>query len=322
MTEKAEKNINTLLIGGGPDHFGMLNDEVVNLWSQLTHQKFVWEKLSGVEKERLLRLNGCLNKLSACLLQCSRLSAHYNSLILEAERNSVDKFPPDIEEAHLAYAGTVACSDFEALLLQGCAALDRLTYFLSSEYKTPNNRYRKLVNILGNFAENDRRALELIEIQRISEAWVDGVLTIFNSPRSFRDIVAHNEAASERMNSCFAVTLLEKRRALIYDCEVGGLGIYETTCEAAVHLPYLVLNSLAIMFDLEPIREIEAFSIDWENQTVLLRNFALEEPANSPLGPNVARVAKRMIPSGVELMTRNVNPGLYDFAMHFSGKSA
>jgi hypothetical protein len=285
----------------------MLEDGPIALWQEMARAKKDWNKMTPAEKELHRRVSGCLEKLSACLLQCRRLKEHHEWLITQAKQNAIDNLPPDINQISAAFSSSAAIADFEALVLQSRAALDRLTLYLTSHFRNPSSRYTKLSNILGNFVNRDMIAKQLIQIHQESESWIDGLLSAINSGQSFRSIIAHREAAMERMNSCF----VENRRALLFDCELWGFGVFKTAIEAAQHLSFLILNSLAILSS-HSILPFSSFNILWENKTILFADYVMEEGDGAPLGSNAMRIPARMIPGGMTVLAANVKPEIYD----------
>ena len=301
------ENITSIFIAEGPEHYGLLEDDPLALWKEISRAKKDWNKMTAAEKELHRRISGCLEKLSACLLQCRRLKEHHEWLITQAKQNAIDNLPPDINQISAAFSSSAAIADFEALVLQARAALDRLTLYLTSYFRNPSSRYTKLSNILENFVNRDVIAKQLIQIHQASEPWINGLLSAINSGQSFRSIIAHREAAMERMNSCFAINFMDSRHALLFDCELWGFGVFKTTIESAQHLSFLILNSLAVMSSHSTI-PFSSFNIRWENKTILFADYVIEENEGSPLGPNAMRIAAKMIPGGMTVLAKNVKP--------------
>lgn len=74
-------------------------------------------------------MNGCLEKLATSILQIQRLSNHQNEHLIMAFNNFAH---PNARDQ--VFLGSEISSDFESLLLQSRAALDRLTNFITRRY--------------------------------------------------------------------------------------------------------------------------------------------------------------------------------------------
>ena len=69
---------------------------------------------------QLWKMNGCLEKLATSILQIERLSNHQNQLLTQA----IDA-TKDLEPRDAVFLASEVSSDFESLLLQSRAVLDR-----------------------------------------------------------------------------------------------------------------------------------------------------------------------------------------------------
>jgi hypothetical protein len=78
---------------------------------------------------QLWEMNGCLEKLTTSILQIERLSNHQNQLLTQAIDAAKDLNPIDA-----VFLASEVSSDFESLLLQSRAALDRKTNFILRQY--------------------------------------------------------------------------------------------------------------------------------------------------------------------------------------------
>ena len=74
-------------------------------------------------------MKGCLEKLATSILQIERLSNHQNQLLTQAIDAS-----KDVDSKDAGFQASEVSSDFESLLLQSRAALDRLTNLISRHY--------------------------------------------------------------------------------------------------------------------------------------------------------------------------------------------
>jgi hypothetical protein len=73
-------------------------------------------------------MNGCVEKLTTSILQIERLSNHQNQLLTQAIDATKELNPRDA-----VFLASEVSSDFESILLQSRAALDRLTNFVFLE---------------------------------------------------------------------------------------------------------------------------------------------------------------------------------------------
>jgi hypothetical protein len=311
-----QTQLHYLAIGGAPPHFDLLTDSVVQKWKDL--ENFVsshWTEGTDKDRERLRRVSACLEKLGTTLLQADRLRRHHSDLLNAAQQFSGGG------AGHAAFKGATACSDFESLLLQGRAALDRLTWFIAGEFGQTCSSFRKLRNILVNFEKKDAAARQIIEIIDVSATWIDGLLATIETDQSLRDFVAHKGAIIERVSNCFGITFLAQNRALVLDCELMPFPVFRTTTEAVQHLSHLILNSLAVATSNQPL-EFETYACQWRNQTVVFSEFVLDEPGKSPLTEHALTVVRRMTPVGFESSTRNVDPKIYEYAIEFNKDQA
>ena len=297
-----------LALGGDPDHYGLLPTQALDLWRSIEkYRNTQWK--DPTRRDELMRIGGCLDKLSASLLQINRLRAHHDHL-LEMARSPVQP------GAHsFALRGLSALADFEGLLLQGRAALDRLTWFLTSSYYPANKTrsFRKLRKALSNAGKGDD-ARPLLAILGIAEPWFNDVLATLDSPESLRDLVGHKHAIAEGIETCFAVTYLSLNTALAFDCEVRLPGLptmplLRSACHAAQHLSFTVLNSLAVVTS-TPTLPAEAFQSTWALRTVVRSDFLVDEPDDSPKTENTLSVVQRLTPDGLEMSTRNYRPAI------------
>ncbi len=140
------KQFEYLAIGGEVPHHGVLPQRAVEQYRSIQQYLTKEWRTSNESRQRWLwSINGCLDKLSTTLMQVARMRDHHDQLISHARE--LQKAPP---EAHIALAAQEACGDFESLLLQGRAALDRLTWFLAEEFNQRCTRFSKLKKVLSN----------------------------------------------------------------------------------------------------------------------------------------------------------------------------
>lgn len=90
-------------------------------------------------RTQLREMKACLDKLETSILQIERLSNHQNQLLTLAIEARAKQ---NVHDA--AFLASEVSSDFESLLLQRRAALDRLTNFISRQYGNYTDRFSRL----------------------------------------------------------------------------------------------------------------------------------------------------------------------------------
>src|SRR5574341_455471 len=127
------QRVEYVAVGGEVDHYGSLSPSAVEQFEAVNrHLARQWDGADSTRKAFLSAAGGCLTKLSATLLQVHRMQLHHNQLLEVGRANRVSL--EQQSNATLALQGKEACADFEGLLLQGRAALDRLTFFLNHQF--------------------------------------------------------------------------------------------------------------------------------------------------------------------------------------------
>jgi hypothetical protein len=96
-------------------------------------------------------MKGCLEKLETSIFQIEILSTHQNQLLALAIDATVNQNTSDA-----VFLASEVSSDFESLLLQNRAALDRLTNFISRQYGNYADQFSRLQNILQNSKKDDK----------------------------------------------------------------------------------------------------------------------------------------------------------------------
>lgn len=301
------------MLGGDKPGFGLLRAEVVEQWKVL--QKFLTTNWKNEEKrDHLVRINGCLDKLNSSLLQCHHMRLHHDELLRAAAKMA----PANLGSA--AFRGDIACTDFEGLLLQGRAALNRLSWFIADYFGQKCQSFRKLRNVVANFEKKSQEARGITTIIDDSRSWFDSTFGKIDSPESLRDLVGHRHALAEGLQTCFGINYLSHRRAIIFDCETRLPGMAKTTPlfrmsnQSVQFLSYIVLNCISILTG-QQTRPLSAYSSTWNNRTVVFTNFVLQEPDGTALGETSLRVVQRMTPDGFDITTRNFDSSIRDRAI-------
>jgi hypothetical protein len=310
------EQVQYLAVGGGIPHYALLRDAAINQWEavqEALRAKWKSSEQSDVRR-RVADLSGCLEKLSASLLQAHRIRNHHDDLLCQAKALK----PTGANSA--AMRGANACADFEALLLQGRAALDRLAWHVTSQFKNPSQSFRKIKNVLAGFVNRSDEARELIEIIEKADTWFDGTFGKLDAPRSLRDLVAHHHALIEGVRTCFGINRVTQNSVLLIDCEIQlpGLNlpipVLTTANETVKWLAYIVLNVVAILTKV-PRLQPDAYESRWHNRTIAISRFVIDEPAGSPLGPYILHSVRTMTLDGFVFGTDNVNPSIFECAV-------
>lgn len=155
-------------------------------------------------KEWILDAAGCLDRLTAFLLQVSRIAKHAELLT----RENLPDQPDNVQliAGMVMIAADEACFDFESLLFHARAALDRLTWFIVARHGQRSDRFSRLQNILNDFCVKDDRARQMLEVLEEANRF-GGVLTDENNGKALRSLVAHRTSMSEGREISFTVHL-------------------------------------------------------------------------------------------------------------------
>ena len=254
-----EREVSFGASGGAVPHHDLLRAPALGQWfalrSEITSQWKQSEDRSS--RGRLADLRGCLEKLESTLLQGKRLRSYHDALITEARSLQGTNIQGTARQ------GSDACADFEAFVLQGRSAHDRLTWFIGRAFKNPCQSFRRLKNVLADFAGKDESAQEILNIATAADDCFDGTFGKLETDQSLRDLVAHHHALVEGTRTCFAVVRTEHDRALILDCEVElpglplRLPVLRTAHISIGFLSFVVLNSVAVFLGVDrlPLEE-------------------------------------------------------------------
>jgi hypothetical protein len=185
-------------------------------------------------------MNGCVEKLTTSILQIERLSNHQNQLLTQAIDATKDLNPRDA-----VFLASEVSSDFESLLLQSRAALDRLTNFIFLEIVATIRSILSTAEKILQSSKKDEKTESVLKI--IDDAkWFEGKLIEDNSQSNLRSSVAHKQSISERLENTFQVPYLSRDQVLIYDMDSKGVPFFNTAHEMGKNLSYVTLNMLAL----------------------------------------------------------------------------
>jgi len=212
-------------------------------------------------------MNGCLVKLETSILEIHRLSHHQNQLLILAVNNFVN---PDVRDQ--VFQDSEISSDFESLLLQSRAALDRLTNFITRRYGkgSHTDRFSKLRNSVQNSKRDDKTdpILNILDNAR----WFEGRLIEDTLQVNLRTFVAHKQSISEKLETYYQMHRLSEDKVLLYDMISKGFPFFKTAYEMGENLSYVILNMLAL-FTTGQTFDPASYSPNWKNRSVVLSDF-------------------------------------------------
>lgn len=267
----------------------------------------------AVEHDLLAGLQGCLTRLSAVLLQISRMSVHADvrQWRIGSGLPGIAEMPPG---SALIISAEDACADYESLMFHSRAALDRLTFMVSSRYGSNSDRFSRLPNILRDATNRDARAAKVHQLL-LDAHLTGGVLAEEDSRRSLRSIVTHRASIIEGVSVVFTLQRLENGQYLAFDCEAFGYPILATSQSLATSVPFLVLNTVATYLQIEDVLPLESFQPNWNNLTTsFTQHIDLERK-----GPLVA-IGAKMISDGVQLRYEHLKPEVLKFGFELENE--
>ncbi len=289
------QRVEYVAVGGEVDHYGSLPLNAVAQFEAINrHLARQWDGAGAVSKTFLSAASGCLTKLSATLLQVQRMQLHHDRL-LEVGRAARAALEQQAN-ATLALQGKEACADFEGLLLQGRAALDRLTFFLNYQFfpnaQDKSDRFSKLLRSIKK-AQHPHTHMAAVERLFTEASWLVSFFTDV-SGRSLRSFVAHRAAILEWMDTCFTIARVSDGRVLLFDGVVNTVPVFATSQQISAQLAFVLLNCIGL-FTTGAELPLASYATPWPNRTVVLSDFVSE--VETPL---LQGVAKRMTPGGFE----------------------
>lgn len=274
--------------------FGMLSPEPLALLERLRAQHAV--EYSDAERQRwLLDATGCLHRLEGFLFQLSRVAAHA-ALLRRWSPPAGIAAPTPMSGTMAAVAADEACFDFEGLLFQARAALDRVTSFIARNHNQKCSRFTKLRPVLVNASRADARARTMLDLLDAADKF-DGVLVDSDDgATALRSLVAHYSSVPEGRQIAFTIHYISGDRQLIFDCEALGRPLLSTAETLGLHVPFLILGSVAVYAGISPLT-LDAFTPLWSNPTVSFSQYRSDEP--DALRFTVAN----MLPNGFSVTT-------------------
>jgi hypothetical protein len=218
----------------------------------------------AAEKKLNATALGCLERLSACLLQVERLATEVDRIQERCPRQTGEMIGVRAPEVLF---------DFEALLFHARSALDLVTFFiLRGVYGQQCDRFSKIANVAADFEAKDPRAKCLQEvINRISSP-LNGILVDSDRGRCLRSQLIHRSSVGELSRVGFTLHCIENGKRLALDTVLSGYALLNTADLVGSHVAYFVLNALSICVgDGTQIAEPES-ALSWSHDFVDYRN--------------------------------------------------
>lgn len=246
------------------------------------------------KKNQMISLLGCYERLEGFLHQSYRLSIYANKIYL---------FPSYGPGTTCSHRENFALYDYELLLFQGRAILDRLTFYISKQvYNQDCSRFDKLSNVLGDFLKKDKRAKTAIDLIEDSTSFFKGLLIDGeNYKKSLRSRLIHKSTIGESLTCVFTIHTLPDGRVIRFDYEVLEYPLFGSTWILTKYIAYFCLNIIGLYLNHDKRIDIKECEPIWENKFAHFSSFI----ENKHKGIEFSII--NMNPSGFELITRKLN---------------
>ncbi|MBO6770803.1 MULTISPECIES: hypothetical protein [unclassified Thalassospira] len=207
-----------------------------------TLQNFISRSVNDCDPKKANRLDGffaCLEKYKSCLYYSKKIDGHLKNI------KSID-VPKD---SFLSLSAVEACIDFESFLFHGRSALDKLCLQINREFDQNSDRYSKLVNVLGNFPNNEI-ASQLSKIilesnKHFNDLLIDGL----PSGKSLRSLQMHRSSIGQSTKTNFCIHHHPKRGKIFFDHYFLDFPLINTTWNLTKWIGYLILGSLSLLLE-------------------------------------------------------------------------
>jgi hypothetical protein len=209
----------------------------------------------------------------------------------------------------MGVAAEEACTDFECLLFQARALLDRFALCIDRHHGGEQDRFSRLGKRLVKYADADRRAGRLSNILK-QAVGLAGPLTDPTGERSLRSLLAHRSSFSEGTRVLFWVMRLKDGRFLVFDCEVHHYSVFATFREIFKLVPFVVANGLLIYTGHDKQLSLSQFEPTWKVPFVRLSDY-ISESETGDLVP----VGVRFIPNGIRTKSVYLGRSIFDRAI-------
>lgn len=248
-----------------PEHFSLVSAKGFEILSEL-YAKVGLETKDAEEQRLKIGAFGCLERLSACLLQIQRLADHAANICSEA---------PLEPGKMICIRATKALFDFETLLFHSRSALDRLTFFVCRQvYGEQCDRFSKLQKVISNFGQRDSRVGRLQHILAETSATLVGTLVdTQNSRRCLRSHLIHRSTVGEICTVGFVLHCVPPARRLAFDTIISGRALFGTAHAVGSAVVFVVLNTLSLYFGCGAQLGSPELSLTWAHNFVDFQHF-------------------------------------------------
>ncbi len=252
------------------------------------------------QKNQMVSLNGCIERLIAFLFQSYRISQY----ALEIYKRTSP--PPKVMSA---FVHDKVLFDFESLLYHGRALLDRITFYLSKQvYNQDCDVFNKLSNVLKNFEHRDSRIPYALKLINESLPAFQGLLIDANNGRkSLRSRLIHKSTTGESTTCAFTIHTLSDGSIIRFDYELMEYPLVANAFTLTKYVSYFTLNIIGKYLEYNKNLKLEDCNPTWENRLIHFSSFV--DPTST--GPKFSIV--KMNPSGFSLKTNNLKQNIYDF---------
>ncbi len=281
---------------GDKSDFGVLREKAFCHFSEL--QSMISSKHQhGDEKIQKLMVGaqGCYERFEAFLVQSQRLANHSISVLKQ-------KAPEP--GSMVAFRDTLAVYDFEALLFNSRALLDRISFFIAKQiYNQDCDKPNKLKNVLENFIQKDSKARQAIEI--IDEAmpvFIGLVIDSENGQKSLRSHLIHKSTSGENTTCAFTIHSAPNDQVIRFDHEINGFPLIGSAWLISKYIIYFSINLLGIYLEIDFVLPIDECTPRWDNNLKCFSRFIDE----TNIGPPFSMI--KMNPSGVNIFKRHLRP--------------
>lgn len=209
---------------------------------------------------------GCLERLSASLVQIQRLADHATDI-----RSKAPLEPGQM----IGIRAPKALFDFETLLFHSRSALDRLTFFVCHQvYGEQCDRFSKFQNVIKNFGKKDNRVEEMQRILKEASTPLRGALIDTpNGRRCLRSLLIHRTTIGEICTVGFVLHCIAPARRLAFDTIILGYPLFETAHAVGSAVVLVMLNTLSLYLDLGVRFGTTEPTLTWTHNFVDYRHF-------------------------------------------------
>jgi hypothetical protein len=248
-----------------PEYFSLIPDKIRKKIREL--YAYVGHETQNLE-ERNLKIGafGCLERLSACLVQIQRIADHAADI-----RSKAPMEPGQM----IGIRAPKALFDFETLLFHSRSALDRLTFFVCRQvYGEQCDRFSKLQNVINNFGEKDDRVEQMQCILKEASTTLTG--TLVDKPdgkRCLRSLLIHRSTIGEICTVGFVLHCVIPGQRLAFDTIILGYPLFETAHAVGSALLFVLLNTLSLyLYSGTRFGSTESI-LNWSHNFVDFRHF-------------------------------------------------